>query len=397
MALKERSRVVLIPCDTYEEETVYEKIKAGIGLLGGIENLVTPEEKVLLKPNLVRKAELSRAVVTHPSVVGAVARLLKEAGVKDVSAGDSCGVGSALGTAAGAGMDSVLEKYGVPVVDFTGMGKVPYKEGVQAKAFFLSKEAAEADALINICKMKTHALERVTGAVKNMYGCVYGLHKAKGHTQYPSADGFARMLVDLNRLLAPRLYVMDGITAMEGNGPTSGDPVSMNVLLLSRDPVAMDSIFCHLIGLRPEMVPTNYHGEKMGLGSWQEEKIELMLLEDAEADGSAAADGLSQAKEITVKEAFERYGNGSFRVDRRRAKSDFWVRLGRLFNVFQKKPYILQDKCVKCGVCVDSCPVDGKAVTFADGRKNPPVYDYKKCIRCFCCQEMCPHKAIQVK
>ena len=90
----------------------------------------------------------------------------------------------------------------------------------------------EADAVINVCKMKTHALERITGAVKNMYGCVYGLNKAKGHTVYPTADSFARMLVDLNRFIKPRLHIMDDIVAMDGNGPTSGNPIGMQVLLM---------------------------------------------------------------------------------------------------------------------------------------------------------------------
>ena len=75
--------------------------------------LVGPEEKVLLKPNLVRKAKLSRAVVTHPVVMGAAARLLREAGVRKITAGDSCGVGQATAAAAAVGMDVVLEKYGV--------------------------------------------------------------------------------------------------------------------------------------------------------------------------------------------------------------------------------------------------------------------------------------------
>lgn len=382
----EKSRVILIPCGTYEEETVYEKLKAGLSLLGGMESLVGSKEQVLIKPNLVRKADLERAVVTHPSVVGAVARLLKEAGVRDVRAGDSCGIGSAQATAAAVGMDQVLARYGVPLTEFTGEGTVPYEDGIQAKRFFLSKEVLEADAVISVCKMKTHALERITGAVKNQYGCIYGFHKAKGHTQYPSADSFARMLVDLNQMISPRLFVMDGIVAMEGNGPTSGDPVSMGVLLLSLDPVALDSVFCCLIGLDPELVPTNYHGEKMGLGVWQKEQIELTVLaEDGEVCG------------MTMEETFARYGNGNFRVDRKREKHDFWVRMGRLFNIFQKKPYIDPEKCVRCGICVESCPVEGKAVTFAEGRKKPPVYNYRKCIRCFCCQEMCPHKAIQVK
>src|SRR5699024_4117975 len=123
--------------------------------------------------------------------------------------------------------------------------------------------------------MKTHALERVTGAVKNMYGCVCGLQKAKGHTLYPNAESFARMLIDLNQLLKPRLYLMDGIVAMEGNGPTSGDPVKMGVMLLSADPIALDAVFCRLVDLDPQMVPTNVHGMQYGLGTWKTEEIEV--------------------------------------------------------------------------------------------------------------------------
>ncbi len=380
-----QSRVVLMPCSSYEEEAVYQALKAGTELLGGMEALAGREEKVLLKPNLVRKAKLSRAVVTHPAVMGAAARLLREAGVKEIMAGDSCGVGQATAAAAAVGMDAVLEKYGVSLVDFTGTGSVAYEDGLQARSFFVSKEVLEADVLINVCKMKTHALERITGAVKNMYGCIHGLHKAKGHTAYPNADSFAGMLADLNRFLKPRLHIMDGIVAMEGNGPTSGDPVPMNVLLMSRDPVALDSVFCRLINLKPELVPTNVHGERLGLGFWREEQVELVL-----AEGGRSA-------EISMEEAAARFGKADFDVDRRRIRSGSWVRMARFFRIFQKKPCVDGEACVKCGICVESCPVEGKALSFSNGRKEPPVYDYKKCIRCFCCQEMCPHKAIKVR
>ena len=121
-----------------------------------------------------------------------------------------------------------------------------FPQGVHAKRFMLARDVLDAEALVSVCKMKTHALEHITGAVKNQYGCVQGFHKAKGHTLYSDPVSFARMLGDLNRLVKPRLYIMDGITAMEGNGPTSGDPVPMHLLLLSTDPVALDSVFCHL-------------------------------------------------------------------------------------------------------------------------------------------------------
>ena len=182
----------------------------------------------------------------------------------------------------------------------------------------------EADALISVCKMKTHALEYITGAVKNQYGCVQGFHKAKGHTLYSDPVSFARMLGDLNRLVKPRLYILDGITAMEGNGPTSGDPVPMRLLLLSADPVALDSVFCHLIHLDPQLVPTNVQGEQMGLGTWRPENIEL----------------LTEEGPMELSQAVERYGNPDFRVKRSREKARGWMGAVGIFKIFRRKPRI---------------------------------------------------------
>ena len=343
--------------------------------------MIGKEEKILLKPNLLKKAEVERAVITHPVVVGAFARILREEGYKEIVLADSCGNGTTTKVIKGTGMDTYLEKYEIPAIDYTQGVHVDYPEGIQAKEFVIPKELLEADCVISLSKMKTHALERITGAVKNSYGFVYGLHKAKGHTQYPSADSFARMLIDLNRYIGPRLYIMDGITAMEGNGPGSGDPVDMHVILMSGDPVALDTVFSCLVNLKPELVPTNYHGDKMGFGTCKEEEIRILT-----PDG-----------EISFEKAFQMYGNPDFHVDRTRVRENIWTKMAKALNLFQKKPYIEKELCVSCGICVKSCPVDTGAVNFRDGKGSIPVYDYKKCIRCFCCQEMCPQKAIKVK
>ena len=376
-----KSKVVLLPCREYDEEKIYMLLKQGLDFLGGVETLIPKDAKILLKPNLLKKAEVEKAVITHPVVVGAFAGILRENGYENIVLADSCGHGTTQAVIRGTGMDTYLEKYHIPAVDYSEGVKTAYPQGVQAKEFILPKELLEQDCVISLSKMKTHALERITGAVKNSYGFVYGFHKAKGHTQYPSADSFARMLIDLNKCVAPKLYVMDGIVAMEGNGPGSGDPVPMNVLLMSTDPVALDSVFSRLVYLKPEMVPTNYHGEKMGLGTWKEEEITLLT-----PDG-----------EISMAEAVKKYGNPDFNVDRTEVRKNIWTRMAGALNIFQKKPYIEADKCVRCGICVQSCPVPGKAVDFRKGKDKPPMYDYKKCIRCFCCQEMCPKKAIKVK
>ena len=376
-----KSKVVLLPCREYDEEKIYMLLKQGLDFLGGVETLIPKDAKILLKPNLLKKAEVEKAVITHPVVVGAFAGILRESGYENIVLADSCGHGTTQAVIRGTGMDTYLEKYHIPAVDYSEGVKTAYPQGVQAKEFILPKELLEQDCVISLSKMKTHALERITGAVKNSYGFIYGFHKAKGHTQYPSADSFARMLIDLNKCVAPKLYVMDGIVAMEGNGPGSGDPVPMNVLLMSTDPVALDSVFSRLVYLKAEMVPTNYHGEKMGLGTWKEEEITLLT-----PDG-----------EISMAEAVKKYGNPDFNVDRTEVRNNIWTRMAGALNIFQKKPYIEADKCVRCGICVQSCPVPGKAVDFRKGKDKPPVYDYKKCIRCFCCQEMCPKKAIKVK
>lgn len=376
-----KSKVILLPCEEYEEENIYTLLKKALELLGGIESLIKKEEKILLKPNLLKRAEVEKAVITHPVVVGAFARILREKGYQNLVLADSCGHGTTKAVIKGTGMDTYLEKYEIPAIDYSQGISVKYPQGVQAKEFVIPKELLESGCVISLCKMKTHALERVTGAVKNSYGFIYGLHKAKGHTLYPSADSFARMLVDLNKYVAPRLYIMDGIVAMEGNGPGSGDPTPMKVMLVSKDPVALDSVFCRLVHLKPEMVPTNYHGEKMGLGTWKEEEIELLTPEG----------------EISMTEAVSRYGNPSFNVDRTEVRHNIWTKMAGALKLFQKKPYIDEARCIRCGICVKSCPVPGKAVDFQKGRDKPPVYDYRKCIRCFCCQEMCPEKAIKVK
>lgn len=425
--MNEKSKVIVLSCDSYEEERIYTLLKRGLKELGGVGALVNKEEKILLKPNLLKKAEVEKAVITHPVVVGAFARILREEGYENIVLADSCGHGTTKQVIQGTGMDTYLEKYQIPAIDYTKGVHVENPDGVQAKEFILPKELLEADCVISLSKMKTHALERITGAVKNSYGFIYGKNKAIGHTKYPSADSFARMLIDLNQYVKPRLYIMDGITAMEGNGPGSGDPTAMNVILMSTDPVALDSVFARLVYLKPEMVPTNYHGEKMGLGNCKEANIEVVVVKensqisverdfgneeqknnkitvakkqcenaDISADENQSDINIS-CNIIPMEALIEQYGNPHFNVDRTKVRSNIWTKLAKALNIFQKKPYIEPDKCVRCGICVNSCPVPGKAVDFRNGKNHPPVYDYKKCIRCFCCQEMCPKKAIKVK
>ena len=380
----EKSTVSVTICKTYDEESVFSAVKAGVDAIGGIGAFVKQGEKILLKPNFIYPAEADRALTTHPAVIKAACRLLSEEGFANVKVGDSPGNGSCR-TAAKRLNISDENLYGAKLADMSVEKTVPFKEGRVCKNFHFTEEAAEADAIIGLCKMKTHMLERVTGGVKNMYGLICGHRKALGHVSYPTAVKFAKLLTDIHRATPQRLHIMDGIVAMEGNGPASGDPVDMGLILASSDPVAMDTVFCWLVNLSPHLVPTNIQGERAGIGTSQEKNIEVKLV-----DGE-------QVTVVSREELFRRCGNPDFDVcrDAENKKSP----LGILSQIAggSRKPVIDGNKCVKCGICVEHCPVEGKAVDFRNGRQNPPAYDYKKCIRCYCCQEMCPQKAISVK
>lgn len=372
--------VALVPLASYDQPLVDEAVRQGIALLGGIEKFVQREEKILLKPNLLGRALPQKAITTHPNVFEAVARLLKVEGYDHISYGDSPGNPATTPDKAAqtCGIADAAQRLGLARADFDNGSVVSFPEGRRAKSFYLCKGVQETDAYINVCKMKTHALERITGAVKNQYGCICGVNKATGHAQYPNSDVFAEMLCDLNLYVKPRLHIMDGVVAMEGNGPSSGTPTNMNVLLFSADPVALDSVFAALVHLDPATVPTCVSGEAFGLGVMNQDHISVVTPEG----------------KITVSEAAARYGKPDFDVFRGQMKKGLLFKVMPLLPFLQHRPKADMRKCIACGICEEACPVPEKAVKSGHGQKAK--YDYSKCIRCYCCQEMCPAKAIEV-
>jgi uncharacterized protein (DUF362 family)/NAD-dependent dihydropyrimidine dehydrogenase PreA subunit len=364
-------KVAIVKCTSYDEEIVYKSVKRGIDLLGGMGSLVKKNEKILLKVNNLVGSKPDDAVTTHPSILNAMIRILINEKVK-VIYGDSPGFEKPAAAIGKSGYDKIAEKYNITMGDFDTGKIVDFPEGVVCKKFSIANACLDADGIISLPKMKAHQLTRITGAVKNQFGCVNGLNKAGFHVRYPNPTDFSRMLVDLNLLLKPRLYVMDGIIAMEGNGPRGGDPVKMNCLIISNDPIAVDATFCRLIGLDPLFVPTIKYGQLEGLGSYEY---------------------------ITyVGDPIDEFINKKFNVVRKPVKNSSFKSLmpSIIRNAIYSRPIINKAKCIKCGICVNACPVEGKALNFKE-RKNPPVYNYGKCIRCFCCQEMCPQKAIYVE
>lgn len=370
------STVALVRCETYDETAVHEAVGRGLELLGGATRFISPGEHVLLKPNLLVSSNPDASVTTHPSVFGAVARHLASAGAV-LSYGDSPALGRPEGVARRAGLAEVAAELDIPFADFTNGRQISAPDGRVVKRWFIAEGVLAADAVVSLPKMKTHALTRVTGAVKNQFGCIPGARKGEFHARMPDIRAFAQMLVDLCAAIAPRLYVMDGIVAMEGNGPRGGDSRPVGVLLLSDDPVALDATACRLMDLDERLVETVVLGQESGLGTFEDVAIVGDPIEEAAAQGFVAN---------------RRHGSTTGPANGVAA----W--LARTFIV--PRPFIVSGRCTCCGTCVNVCPVEPKAVGWVergDGRRAfPPEHDYKRCIRCYCCQEMCPERAIEV-
>ena len=364
------SRVAVIRCDTYDTPAVERAVTRGLELLGGARQFVRPGERVVLKPNLLVPSGADKAVTTHPAVFSAVARALAGAGA-ELSWGDSPGFGTTVGAGRKAGIVQAAEELGIPVADFEHGRVVSFPAGELIKQFTIAEGVAAADGLVSLPKLKTHALTRMTGAVKNQFGCIPGLLKNEFHSRMPDIERFSQMLVDLNRLIVPRLVVMDAIVAMEGNGPRNGDPRDVGVLLLSVDPVAIDAVGCRIMALDPVLVDTITYGERWGLGTASDIELvgdELPVFADYVVNRSHVSTTGGRMSSATVK------------------------------RLITPRPFIVPERCTRCGTCVQVCPVDPKAVDWVGGdRSVPPAHDYERCIRCYCCQEMCPERAIEVK
>jgi uncharacterized protein (DUF362 family)/Pyruvate/2-oxoacid:ferredoxin oxidoreductase delta subunit len=368
------SKVALVRCEGYDYPAVKAAVQKGIDLLGGALEFAKPNEKILLKPNWLAADPPEKCTTTHPMVFKAVVEVFINTGVK-LSYGDSPGFQSPELAAKKTGFAAVAEELGLTLADFHTGKEIFFKEALQNKKFKIASGVLDSDGLISLPKLKTHGFLKLTGCIKNQFGCIPGALKAEFHVRIPNAIDFARMLIDLNGYLKPRLYIMDGIIAMEGNGPRGGNPKKMNILLFSADPIALDATVCRIINVNPELSPTIKVGKEVGLGTYLKDEINLL---------GDPLESFCDLKFDVNREPFKPYKPGGA------------IRF--LQNALIPKPYINAGKCITCGICTKVCPVIPKAVDWHDGnQKNPPTYKYERCIRCYCCQELCPESAIALK
>lgn len=367
------SKVIIQECKNYELETVIAKINAAVELLGGWDKFVKPKDKVLLKVNLIGPKSSESAAITHAEFVRAMVRILKgkncNVWIGDSSGGAIAGIAPTAQSFRVAGYERVAEEEGAEIKNFDREGVVSVQpESRCEETMHIAKPMFDADVVINLPKLKTHSAQIFSGAVKNVFGCIPGLKKAKYHKMAPNPSDFGQIICDIHKAANIQLHIMDGILTMQGEGPTAGSIYRADKILVSEDPLALDAVAAKMVGMDVEDVPILETARKRNLG-----------------DGCL--------KNITLAGDYEQVPRlVNFKLPRRlhgskKRNSKVLIKVIDFFNTY---PRINSDKCKKCNMCVESCPV--QAID-----KETKQIDYNICIECMCCHELCLFKAVELK
>ncbi len=347
---------VIIKQSIYDYRVLKPQVFEMMDALGGTR--IGPGSRVLIKPNFLSSAGPETAVCTHPLVTRAAAEYVIERGARP-QVSDSPAIGSFGRIMKESGTAAALQ--GLDVVCKPFQSSVPVDIGEPFGRIELAEDAVRADFIINLPKLKTHNLMVLTMAVKNLFGCVIGFKKPEWHLKMGSnTEMLARLFVRIHEAVRPGLTVMDGILAMEGEGPGKGGrPKTLGIIAAGDNDFALDRAVCRLIGIDPEALPIYRNASALGIG-----------LEPFEIEGDLPAVG-----KLKLPVSAPAFGTGRIQEIVRR--------------VFLPKPVVADPLCKSCMDCRKVCPVgavveEGTTIRF----------DYDKCIRCYCCTEVCPHGAL---
>ena len=370
------TRVSIVRAKKYDANEIRNAVRRSIELIGRLEGIVKPGDKVFVKINHLPPASPpEKGIVTHPIFVEGVLELLKEAGA-DITVGDDIesGPGDRFSIS---GFRQMCQRAGVRLVNLREGGFATTEgKGRLLDQMYISRIALEADVIINLPKLKTHSLTIFTGGIKNMYGTIPASLRHRYHGDFINVDDFNLMLTDVYAAARPQLTIMDGIVSMEGEGPANGNLRQTNVILTSRDAVALDAVATSIIGLNPENIDTIRYCNERGLGVGHLKDIEI----------------LGESIHSVVVPDFQPPA-ASTRILMTRMSKPLPSRIMR-FIMLQTvtQPKVVASRCTACAECVKICPTG--AATMANKTAN---IDKSRCIQCMCCQEVCRDNAIALR
>lgn len=315
-------------------------------------------KNVLVKPNLLTDRKPEQAVTTHPEVVRQVIRWLKQRGAHVVVGDSPASTANLKNVWEISGLRAVCAEEQVMLVSLEQAGVKAFT--VDGFSFAVALPVLDADYIVNLPKVKSHALTLLTAAVKNIYGVLPGYSKTLLHRQYPKTWDFGQLVSTLWKVIPPSITLADGIVGMEGQGPASGTPVSLGFLAASESPFALDRALCRVLKIDAKRVP--------------------YIVGEQGKNYTCVGDA------ITVK-SFET-PSGAHVLNMLPGFIVTW-----LGGIVWVRPVFSEKACIRCGKCVKACPVNALALTE---KKHQPVLKATACISCCCCHEVCPEDAIRM-
>ena len=240
--------VALSHCHDYERDNVEKSVMDTLDHLGGSGLFISPGDRVLIKPNLLKGSLPGDCITTHPAVVEAVVRIIIDHGGRPFI-GDSPAFGDLSAVAKVTGMADICKRYNIPLKPFNSPVAVKVSDPF-VRTLHIDKAVLDADKIINIPKLKTHVQVGFSGAIKNLFGCLSGKKKVLWHFKAGDKEHrFGRMLLEIYNTVSPALHIVDAVIALEGDGPTKGDPKQVGLIAASVDALSLDRVLCDIVGL----------------------------------------------------------------------------------------------------------------------------------------------------
>ena len=359
--------VSAVKCSSYRSDFIKEKVKEAITLAGGLPDKFRPGISVLLKLNLLTARSPELSVTTHPELVRAVIRYLKDKNITSITMGDSpAGEHNWNYLWEITGMKKVAEEENVRLLPFENIKMISIDGNDKVPVL---KELNEFDAIISLPKLKTHVLTKMTGAIKNSYGLVIGSAKSFFHSRYPSPTKMSEFIAHVYGQLRPDFIVMDAIECMEGDGPNTGRTLKAGIIFAGTDGVAIDSCACEVF-------------------DYKYDKIKTILTAYENDYGNADTTAIEKTGD-----AWEKLGTINGKHSKADTLSKFPEKLFNIITIFVRcRPNFDMTKCIGCGICMKACPQSA----IHKSQQKIKVKS-SKCVLCMCCVESCPHQAITIR